>query len=185
MLGAVGHDFRLGEDSLNGRARAQRGLIPRWIAITLAGAALLASGCGDGDDRLSKEEFSDRVTPLQQQVSEKFGELEKQARTERPEAPLSEDVKRLMEDFATAARRFTDELEKLKPPEEAEEATDQLIDGARERAEAFEQAARQEGVTLRDLDQSPELATKLRQSGEKVDRAVQELRQKGFLSAQE
>jgi hypothetical protein len=65
----------------------------------------------------------------------------------------------------------------LNPPSGAEDETATLTDALRQRAESFEQAAREQRVTLRQLEQQ-RAGTK---AGEKIDRAFEQLREHGFL----
>lgn len=149
----------------------------RWLSLLLATAALGAvAGCG-GDERLSRQEFGDRLQSIKQRESARFERLAQRAMRLEPNQPLPDDVKQAMRDVAGGNRRAADELDELNPPEDAENATRSLIEALRERAEGFEQATREERITLRELEEKGSIT----QAGEKIDRAFERLRQEGFL----
>lgn len=149
----------------------------RWLALVLAAASIgVLAACG-GEERLSREEFSDRLQSIDRRESERFERLAEQAMRLKPDQPLTDEVKQGMREFAGGLRRAADELEALNPPEEAEEATETLIEALRERAAAFEQAAREERITLQQLEEEGSIT----KAGEKIDRALEQLRAMGFL----
>jgi len=151
----------------------------RWlatIAIMLAAGALGAlAGCGDDDERLSREEFSEQLQSIIGEPSSAFARLAQKGAKLRPADVLSEEFKAQIGAVGKTMREAADELEELNPPEDAEEQTQELIDAIEERADAFEQTAGEENITLR------EFAPTLRASGEKVDRALEAMRRSGYL----
>ena len=150
----------------------------RWLLIVLAAASLGGlAGCG-GEERLSREEFSDRLQSIDRRASEQYGRLAEQATRLKPDRPIPNKVKQGMREYAAGLQRAADELDELNPPEGAEEATKTLIEALRERADGFGQAAREERITLRQLGEfRQESITK---SGDKIDRAFEQLRTEGF-----
>jgi hypothetical protein len=147
------------------------------IAIMLAAAALGAvAGCGgDDDEELSREEFSEQLQSIIEEPSAAFGRLAQEGARLKPADVLPEELKAEIGAVGETMREAADELEELDPPEDAEEQTQQLIDAIRERAEAFEQVAGEADITLR------EFAPTLRESGGRVDQALEALRQLGYL----
>jgi hypothetical protein len=149
----------------------------RLIPIALAAAGLVAvAGCG-GDERLSRDGFADRLQTIDRQGSAPYERLAQQAARLKPDQPLTETVKRGMRQYAGALARAADQLDQLNPPSGAEDETATLTDALRQRAESFEQAAREQRVTLRQLEQQRAGTT----AGEKIDRAFERLREQGFL----
>lgn len=149
----------------------------RWLLIVLAAASLGGLAACGGEERLAREEFSDRLQSIDRRESEQFGRLAKQATRLKPDRPLPDEVKQGMREFAAGLRRAADELDELNPPEGAEEVTETLIEALRERADGFEQAAREERITLRQLEEQGSIT----KAGDKIDRAFEQLRGEGFL----
>lgn len=148
-----------------------------WLLIVLAAASLGGLAACGGEERLSREEFSDRVQSIDRRESERFGRLVEQATRLKPDQLLPNEVKQGMRGFAAGLRRAADELDELNPPEGAEEVTETLIEALRERADGFEQAAREERITLRQLEEQRSIT----KAGDKIDRAFEQLRTDGFL----
>lgn len=152
---------------------------PRWLPFVLAIAAIGAvGGCGD-DDRLSREEFSQRLQSIIEKPSSAFGRVAQHGADLKPADVLPDELKRELSVFVETMREATDELEELSPPEDAEESTDELIAAIQERADALDETAREENITLR------EFAPTLTGTGERVDRALEALRRAGYLPESE
>lgn len=149
----------------------------RWLTLVLAAGILAGLAACGGEERLSREEFSDRLQNIDRRESARFERLEEQAVRLKPDQPLTEDVKQGMREFAAGLRRAADELEELTPPKDAEAVTVTLIEALQERAGAFEQAAREGRTTLRELEEQGSIT----KSGEKIDRAFEQLRTEGLL----
>ena len=144
------------------------------LATVLAAASLGAvAGCG-GEERLSREEFSDRLQSMSQEGGERWGRLAHVAADLEPDQALPADVKQPMTDLVEFQRQATAELAELDPPEEAEEEVEMLIEALRERTVAFEQAIAAGRFTQRQSEQ-------ITQSGDKIDEAFEQLRKEGFL----
>jgi hypothetical protein len=153
----------------------------RWIPIVLAAAGVGAlAGCGD-DDRPSRDAFSDRLQSIDGQGSTRYERLAEQAMRLKPDQPLTDELKQGMRQYSRVLVRAADQLDELNPPSDAEDETATLTEALRERADAFEQAARKPGVTLRQLEQQGAGT----EAGEKIDRAFEQLRKQGFLREEE
>lgn len=137
-----------------------------------------AGGCGD-DDRLPRKEFSQRLQSIIEKPSSAFGRVAQQGADLKPADVLPDELKRELSVFVDTMREATDELEELSPPEDAEERTDELIVAIEERADALDEAAREENITLR------EFAPTLIGTGERVDRALEALQRAGYLPQSE
>jgi mannitol-1-phosphate/altronate dehydrogenase len=149
----------------------------RWIPIALAAAGLaMVAGCG-GEERLSRDAFNDQLQTIARQGSARYERLAQQATRLKPDQPLTEEVKHGMRQYAGALARAADQLDELNPPSGAEDETATLTEALRQRADAFEQAARKPGVTLRQLERQGSST----RAGEKIDRAFEQLRDDGFL----
>lgn len=139
------------------------------MAVGLGGAA----GCG-GEERLSREEFGERLQSIDQRGGERWGRLAQVAADLEPDQALAADVKQPMTDLVEFQRQATAELAELDPPEEAEEEVEMLIEALRDRTEVFEQVIEAGRFTRRDFGQITE-------SGDKIDKAFEQLRKEGFL----
>jgi hypothetical protein len=144
------------------------------LAIVLMAAGLGgAAGCG-GEERLSREEFGERLQSIDQRGGERWGRLAQVAADLEPDQALPADVKQPMTDLVEFQRQAADELEGLNPPQEAEEEVEELIAALRDRTEVFEQVIEAGRFTRRDFGQITE-------SGDKIDEAFEQLRKEGFL----
>ena len=144
------------------------------LATVLAAASLGAvAGCG-GEERLSREEFSDRLQSMSQEGGERWGRLAQRAKDVKPNQPLAADVKQLMKELVDFQRQAADELAELNPPQGAEDEVEKLIDALRERTQTFEQAIEAGRFTRRQSDQ-------ITRAGDKIDEAFEQLRKEGFL----
>ncbi|MGH3012710.1 MAG: hypothetical protein ACRDMY_12865 [Gaiellaceae bacterium] len=144
------------------------------LAIVLMAAGLGgAAGCG-GEERLSREEFGERLQSIDQRGGERWGRLAQVAADLKPDQPLPADVMQPMRELVEFQRQAAAELAELNPPEEAEEEVEMLIEALRDRTEAFEQAIDVGRFTRRDSEQITE-------AGDKIDEAFEQLRKEGFL----
>jgi len=155
-------------------ARAAASRNSRRLAIVLAAAGLtVLSGCGGGD-RLSQEEFRDRMQSIAQRGGELWGRLAERAGDLKPGQPLPADVRQPMREMVEFQRSTAEELEGLNVPQGADEEIQDFVDALRERTRLFEQAAEAGRFTQSDSEQ-------ITQAGEKIDAAFQQLRTEGFL----
>jgi hypothetical protein len=144
------------------------------LAIVLMAAVLGgAAGCG-GEERLSREEFGERLQSIDQRGGERWGRLAQVAADLEPDQALPADVKQPMTELVEFQRQAAAELAELNPPEEAEEEVEMLIEALRERTVAFEQAIAAGRFTPRQSEQITE-------SGDKIDEVFEQLRKEGFL----
>lgn len=144
------------------------------LAIVVMAAGLGgAAGCG-GQERLSREEFGERLQSIDQRGGERWGRLAQVAADLEPDQALPADVKQPMTDLVEFQRQAAAELAELNPPEEAEEEVEMLIEALRERTAAFEQAIAAGRFAQRQSEQ-------ITGSGDKIDEAFEQLRKEGFL----
>ena len=144
------------------------------LAIVLLAAGLGgAAGCG-GEERLSREEFGQRLQSIGQQGGERWGRLAQVAADLKPDQPLPADVKQPISELVDFQRQAVAELEELNLPEDAEEEVEMLIEALRDRTEVFEQALEAGRFTQRDSDQ-------ITASGDKIDEVFEQLRKEGLL----
>lgn len=144
------------------------------FAIVLGAAGLgVVAGCG-GEERLSREELSDRLQSIDQRGSERWGRLAEEAEDLQPDQPLTAEVKQPIRELVEFQRQTADELEELNPPDGAEEAVKMLAEALRERTATFEQGIGAGRFTQRDFDE-------ITQAGDKIDEAFEQLRKEGFL----
>lgn len=152
------------------------GTLCSLVVLAAATLAVLA-GCG-GEERLSREAFSDRLQRIGQEGSERWGRLAERAGDLKPGQSLPADVERPMRELVEFQRQAVRELEELNPPKDAEDEVETLIEALRERSETFEQVLLARRFTPRQSDQ-------VTRSGEQIDVAFERLRKEGFLLAVE
>jgi hypothetical protein len=147
-----------------------------FTLATVVAAAVLGgvAACG-GEERLSREEFSDRLQSIDQQGGELWGRLAQRAEDLKPGEPLPADVKQALRELVDFQNQAAAELEGLNPPEDAEEPVEVLVVALRARTETFEQAMEAGRFTEQDSE-------RVTQSGEEIDQAFEQLRAEGFLA---
>lgn len=143
------------------------------LTIVLAAVLSIAAGCGV-DDRLSREEFSQRLQSIDQRGGEVYGRVADRAADLQPDQPLPADITQPLRELVEFQRQAATELEAIDPPEGAEEAIETLTEALHERTETIEQAIEAGRFTRTEFDHVTE-------SGEKIDEAFAQLRNEGFL----
>jgi hypothetical protein len=148
------------------------------LALATVVAAAMVGGvatCG-GEERLSREEFGDRVQSIGERGGERWERLAERAENLNPGEPFSADVKQALAELVEFQQQAAAELEGLNTPEDAEEPVEILIEALRERTETFEQVIEAGRFSRQDSDQ-------VTQSGEKIDQAFAQFGEEGFLPA--
>ena len=151
----------------------------RGVALCLAACAvLLLAACGGGS-RLSQSAYRTKLAQVKQEAASAQASvaLGLQAKT------LAE-LRGRLDAFAESTQRISDEVAKLKPPQNAEAANTELADGLHETARATRDASKavaglhtpREAITY--LEQSPLNKKGARQ----VDEALTRLKQLGYTS---
>ena len=135
-------------------------LVPLTLASTLA-LALGATGCGGGDDRLSREEYVSKADAICTRVENRLERL--------GQAESVERFAQLAEEAIPIVRKSFDDIEALEPPEELEARVHEWDEINRRGLEALEDlpaAARARNRTevegiLRRADANEKRADKL------------------------
>jgi hypothetical protein len=150
-----------------------------FALATIAAVAVLGgvAACG-GEERLSRDEFSDRLQSIDERGGELWGRLAQRAEDLKPGEPLPADVKQALRELVDFQNQAAAELEGLNPPEDAAEPVEMLIAALRERTATFEDVIDAGHFTEEDFG-------RVTQSGEKIDQALAQLREEGFLAADE
>ena len=150
-----------------------------FALATVAAAALLAgvAGCG-GEERLSREEFSDRLQSIGERGGELWGRLAQRAEDLKPGELLPADVKQALTELVDFQEKAATDLAGLNPPEDAEEPVEMLIAALRERTDTFEQVIEAGRFTRQDSE-------RVTQAGEEIDQAFEQLRAEGLATADE
>lgn len=143
------------------------------LAIVLAAGLSITVGCGV-DERLSREEFSQRLQSIDQRGGEVYGRVADRAADLQPDQPLPADITQPLGELVEFQRQAARELETINPPEGAQEAVETLTEALHERTETIEQAIEAGRFTRTAFDHVTE-------SGEKIDEAFAQLRNQGFL----
>lgn len=144
------------------------------LATVLAAAGLgTMAGCG-GDERVSREEFRDRLESISQEGGERWERLARRAERLQPGQALPTGVEQALLELNEFQRRTADELAGLEPPEGTEAEVEKLIKALRMRTRAFEQAVDAGRFTERQF-------VRITRAGELIDDAVDQLREEGYL----
>lgn len=139
--------------------------------------AVLLAGCG-GSARLSKQAYHQRLVELNGDVTK----AENAVRQQVVQAQTVAQLRTALSRFADEQQRIGDQVTKLKPPKDAEQANADLGKGLRDLAgDVRSFLPKLAGVT------SPSQALPLLQSGlqnakgaQELDRAVSELKREGY-----
>jgi hypothetical protein len=146
----------------------------RSLAASLAAAAVLVGGggCGGGD-RLSKAEYEEKMQEVGASLERSF-----EAIGDNPDSldQLSEALGKSQDELREAA----DELEDVEPPENVEDAHDDVVDGLRGVADQFGELveATEEGDPeeieqfMKDFEDSD--------AAKKLQSATEEIKSKGY-----
>ena len=148
-----------------------------FVLASLVLAAVLGgpTACGSGE-KASTDAFSDRLQSIGERGSEQWGRLAQEADDLEAGDPVPTKVRQALTELLTFQKQAESELAALTPPEGAEEAVELLIEALAERTETLEQVLEQRRFTA-------QTAERITQAGEKIDRAFEELRSKGFLAS--
>jgi len=99
--------------------------VVRWLVLAAAAAGLVSIAACGGEERLPRTDYRERVTALGDRASQNFGLFSDTSPTRAREA-----VARIRDNERAVAA----ELDRLRPPEEAEEAHDSLVAALRDSA---------------------------------------------------
>lgn len=142
------------------------------VAVAVLGGV---AACG-GEERVSRDEFSDRLQSIDERGGELWGRLAQRAEDLEPGEPLPADVKQALGELIDFQNQAAAELEGLDPPEAAEESAELLIGALRERTDTFEGAIEAGRFTEQDFQ-------RVTRAGEKIDLSFAQLGEEGFLPA--
>jgi mannitol-1-phosphate/altronate dehydrogenase len=147
-----------------------------FALATVVAAAILGgfTACG-GEERLSREEVSDRLQSIGERGGELWGRLAQRAEDLKPNEPLPADVEQALTELVEFQEQAADELERMNPPEDAEEPVEMLTEALRERTEIVERVIEAGRF-------SPPDSQRVTRAGNEIDQAFEHLRAEGFLA---
>jgi hypothetical protein len=151
-----------------------------FIAILVVTGVALVAGCDiGGEDRLSNEEFKQRATEIDNRVSNSFDAVfEEIGRPDRlGNKPVPEKAKTALAEAAQTEQEAVDELDDLNPPEEGQDAVDQLVEVAGAQADRLAAAAENPDLTGNEFLEAFE--------ADDVDKPIDELVKLGLWPRQE
>jgi uncharacterized lipoprotein len=149
------------------------------VALCIAASAvLLLAACGGGS-RLSQSAYRTKLAQVKQEAASAQASV-----AQGLQAKTLAELRGRLDAFAESTQRISDEVAKLKPPQNAEAANTELADGLHETARAARDASKavaglhtpREAITY--LEQSPLNKKGARQ----VDEALTRLKQLGYTS---
>jgi hypothetical protein len=144
-------------------------MTPARTLLTLS-VGLLLAGCG-GEDRLSKQEYEQKVRAVYADVQKAF-----QATGDAPQSELAARV----EAAQGQLREGADELEDVEPPEEVERENEELVEGMRRYADDLDRLRNAaESGDQRTID---DFNTRLprNEAVEQMAEAAEEMKFKGY-----
>ena len=127
------------------------------IAVLALAASLSLGGCFTEritdkiGGELNGEEFADRFAEIDDEVDSAFAHLINLVQTSPANKPLADTVRDAAEAAIEAEGNAVSELEDINPPDDAEDAVDQLIDAADEQAAAAAAVLADPEATATDL----------------------------------
>ena len=111
----------------------------RGAAIAAAAALALAAGCGGGGgERLSKEEYQRELASARGELEDAFAGLEKALQAAGAGSGSLEKAAGEVENIQEELKEAADDLDGVAPPENVEEAHDELVEGMRALSEDME-----------------------------------------------
>jgi hypothetical protein len=125
-----------------------------FIALLVVTGLALVAGCDiGGDDRLSNEEFKERATEIDKRVSDSFDAVFEEIGNpdKLGNKPVPEKAKTALAEAAQTEQEAVDELDDLNPPEQGQEALDQLVEVAGTQADRLTEAAENPDLTGNEL----------------------------------
>jgi len=137
------------------------------VGSLLAGAAMLAAGCGGGGggDRLSREELITQADAICAKYEEQLNALE---------TPQSlEDIERLAEEGKPIVENGVNELKALEPPADLEEQWDELMEQNDANVALIDELS--EAAASGDQARVQEVAAEAQRQDEETDRLAREI----------
>jgi hypothetical protein len=161
--------------------------------LVLAAALLVIAGCGGGggQETLSKDEYAKMVAATGDSLTQAFqGVVDEVGKLNPGNIDSVDDLNELMSQLGDVVgggvdslNQAADDLAAVSPPEDAQAANDELIDGLRLLAgdfETFEQAIRDgEFSKIEDLGSGFENIANS-EAGKMIQEAIDELKSKGY-----
>jgi mannitol-1-phosphate/altronate dehydrogenase len=150
-----------------------------FALATVVAAAILGNvtACG-GEERLSRENFSDRLQSIGERGGELWGRLAQRAEDLKPNEPLPAEVEEALAELVEFQEQAADELERMNPPDDAAESVELLTEALRERTEIVERVIAAGRF-------SPSDSQRVTRWGNEIDHAFERLRAEGFLATQD
>jgi hypothetical protein len=142
------------------------------LSALICVAALLGAGCDAGDDdRLSREEYEQRVEQALDDVQSSLEDVRG--------SRSRDDVVDGLSESAEAARGAADDLEDVNPPEVAEDANERLVEALRRLADELDRGAEaaEEGSPTEFLEAARSAGEERR---EQVEDALRDLERQGI-----
>lgn len=122
-------------------------------AATLA-IGLGLGGCGVTDrvtGKLNGEEFAEKFTDLDQRADAAGADFADAMAGAKPNQELTPEMRTTGEDAFNELERVADDLDDLKPPDDAEDAVDELVEGTREAVDAAREVLADPDATVGEL----------------------------------
>lgn len=128
----------------------------RVLALCLAALALVAAGCGGGDD--SRQDYERQVSDVNRTLEQAFGNLVSSIRS----AGSTEQAAAQLDEGASSLDQAAQQLAAIDPPDDVEAPHQQLVSGLRGLADEFRKGA--EAAREGDVEELREFAEGFRQS---------------------
>lgn len=136
-----------------------------FLAFLTGAMGLAAAGCGEGEDRLTREELIEQADATCADFDAQLEEID--------EPTGLDDVERYVQEVRPVIEEGTNELAELEPPEELQDEYDDWIAAMRSSVDQFDEL--EEAAASGDEQRIQEVFESVGQGGDEADRLAEDI----------
>lgn len=136
-----------------------------FLAFLTGAMGLAAAGCGEGEDRLTREELIEQADATCADFDAQLEEID--------EPTGLDDVERYVKEVRPVVEEGTNELAELEPPEELQDEYDDWIAAMRSSVDQFDEL--EEAAASGDEQRIQEVFESVGQGGDEADRLAEDI----------